>query len=65
MQQITGGMQNNYKRPVHEFDKSIVSNFPSHEVESRENTHDSLATYCHAQSPPLYGMLIDTYPKQP
>jgi hypothetical protein len=65
MQQMTRGMQNNYKRLVHAFDKSIVSNFPSHEVESGENTHDSLATYWHGQSPPLYGMLIDTYPKQP
>jgi hypothetical protein len=34
-------MQNDYKRLVREFDKSTVANFPSHEVELGENTHDS------------------------
>jgi hypothetical protein len=33
-------MQNDYKRLVGAFDKSPVANFPSHEVESGENTHD-------------------------
>jgi hypothetical protein len=47
------------------FDKSTVANFPSHEVELGENTRNSSATSCHDQSQPLYGMPIDTYPKQP
>jgi hypothetical protein len=41
MQQIIGGMQNDYRRLVRTFDKSIVTNFPTHEVESGENTPDS------------------------
>jgi hypothetical protein len=39
-QQIIGGMQNNYKRLVRAFDKSTITNFPSHEVDLRENTRD-------------------------
>ena len=58
-------MQNDYKRLVGAFDKSPVANFPSHEVESGENTHDSSAVDYHDQPQPLYGMVIDTYPGQP
>jgi hypothetical protein len=65
MQQVIGGMQNDYKRLVRAFGKSTITNFPSHEVESGENTCDSLATGCHDQSQPLYRMPIDTYPGQP
>jgi hypothetical protein len=50
---------------VRVFDKSTIANFSSHEVELGENTHDSSATSCHDQSQPLYGMPIDTYPRQP
>jgi hypothetical protein len=57
-------MQNDYKRLVRAFDKSTVTNFPSHEVELGENTHDSSTTDCHDQSQPLYGMPMDTYPRQ-
>jgi hypothetical protein len=38
MQQIIGGMQNDYKRLTHAFDKSVVANFASYEVEN-EKTH--------------------------
>jgi hypothetical protein len=48
-----------YKRLVRAFDKSTVANFPSHEVESGENTCDSSATGCHDQSQPLYMMPIE------
>jgi hypothetical protein len=58
-------MPNDYKRLVRVFDKSTVANFPSHKVESGENTRDSLAIDWHVQSQPLYGMSIDTYPRQP
>jgi hypothetical protein len=64
MQQIIGGMENDYKRLVRVFDKSTVANFPSHEVESGENTRDSSVADCHDQSQPLYGMPMDTYPEQ-
>jgi hypothetical protein len=50
MQQIIGGMQNDYKSLVRVFDKSTITNFPSHEVELGENTRESSATGCHDQS---------------
>jgi hypothetical protein len=65
MQNIIGGMQNNYRRLVRAFDKSNITNFPSHEVELEGNTRNTLATGCHNQSQPLYGMPMDTYPEQP
>jgi hypothetical protein len=49
MKNIIGGMQNDYGRLVSD-DKSTIANFPSHEVELGENTHDSSATGCHGQS---------------
>jgi hypothetical protein len=65
MQHIVGGIQKDYKRLVHAFDKSTVANFPSHEVELGENTRNSSAIGCHDQSQPLYGMPMDKYPEQP
>jgi hypothetical protein len=64
MQNIIGGMQNDYRRLERAFDKSVIANFPSHEVESGENTRDSSAAGCQEQSQPLYGMPIDRYPRQ-
>jgi hypothetical protein len=58
-------MQNDYRRLVRGFDKSIVASFPSHEVELGENTRNSSATGCHDQLQPLYGMSINTHPGQP
>jgi hypothetical protein len=55
MQHIKWGIQNDYKRLVRAFDKSIVANFPSHEVESRENMCYSSTTGCHGQSQPFTG----------
>jgi hypothetical protein len=65
MQQILGGMQDDYKRLARVFDKSAITNFPLHKVETRENTRDSSALNWHDQSQPLYGMLIDKYSRQP
>jgi hypothetical protein len=50
MQLIIGAIQKDYKRLVHAFDKSTIANFPSHEVELRENMSNSSATSCHDQS---------------
>jgi hypothetical protein len=49
MQNIIGGMQNDYRRLVRAFDKSTVANFPSREDEFGENTCNSSATGCHDQ----------------
>jgi hypothetical protein len=65
MQNIIGGMQNDYRRLVCAFHKSSIANFPSHEVELRGNTRNTSAIGCHNQSQPLYGMSMDTYPEQP
>jgi hypothetical protein len=47
MQNIIGGMQNDYRRLVRAFDKSNIANFPSHEVELGGNTSNTSATGCH------------------
>jgi hypothetical protein len=65
MQHIIEGIQKDYKRIVHAFDKSNVAKYSSHEVELGENTRNSSTTGCHDQSQPLYGMPMDTYPEQP
>jgi hypothetical protein len=65
MQNIIGGMQNDYRRLVCTFDKSTIANFPSHEVELGGNTRNTSAIGCHDQSQPLYGMSMDAYPEQP
>jgi hypothetical protein len=65
MQNIIGGMQNDYRRLVRAFDKSTIANFPSHEVELGGNTCNTSAIGCHDRSQPLYRMLMDTYPEQP
>jgi hypothetical protein len=65
MQNIIGGMQNDYRRLARAFDKSNIANFPSHDVELGRNTRNTLATGCYDQSQPLYGMPMDTYPEQP
>jgi hypothetical protein len=63
MQNIIGGMQNDYRRLARAFDKFSIANFPSHEVELGGNTRNTSAIGCHDQ--PLYGMPMDTYPEQP
>jgi hypothetical protein len=63
MQNIIGGMQNDYRRLAHAFDKSSIANFPLHEVELGGNTHNTSVIGCHDQ--PLYGMPMDMYPEQP
>jgi hypothetical protein len=65
MQNIIGGMQNDYRRLVRAFDKSSIANFPSHEVELGDNIRNTSAIGCHNQSQPLYGMPMGTYPEQP
>jgi hypothetical protein len=47
MQNIIGGMQNDYRRLVHAFDKSSIANFPSHEVELGGNMRNTSAIGCH------------------
>jgi hypothetical protein len=43
MQQVLGGMQEDYRRLARAFEKSIVPNFPSCDVDARNGTHNSSA----------------------
>jgi hypothetical protein len=53
MQNIIGGMQNDYRRLLRAFDKSSIANFPSYEVELGDNTRNTSAIGYHdCGSPP-------------
>jgi hypothetical protein len=41
MQQIIGDIQDDYKMLARVFYKSVVTNFPTHEVKTKENMNDS------------------------
>jgi hypothetical protein len=58
-------MQDDYKSLARAFDKSVVANFPSHEIQTKKNTHDSSTANWHDQSQPLYGISMNTSPEQP
>jgi hypothetical protein len=47
------------------FDKCAITDFPSRNVKTKENTHDPSATNGHEQSQPLYEMSMNTYLEQP
>jgi hypothetical protein len=46
-------MQDDYKRLARAFDKPVAGNFPTHEVETKENMHDSSAANWLDQAQPL------------
>jgi hypothetical protein len=46
-QQLVEGMQNDFKRMTHVFEKFVAPNFPSHNIDA---TQDSSATNRHSQS---------------
>jgi hypothetical protein len=64
MQQILGGVQEDYTRLTRAFDKSIISSFPSHDVQTKDNLQDPSAANGYAQSQPLYGVLMNSYSEQ-
>jgi hypothetical protein len=43
MQQVIGGMQENYKRLVRAIEKSVIPNFTSYDIDAQNNTQNSLA----------------------
>jgi hypothetical protein len=47
------------------FEKSVVTNFPLHEIDVRATTHQSSATNGHSRTQPSYGMQMNSYAKQP
>jgi hypothetical protein len=54
------GVQEDYMRLARAFDKSAITHFPSHDVETKENLQDPLAANEHAQSQPLYGIPMNS-----
>jgi hypothetical protein len=52
MQQILGVVQEDFRRQARAFGISPITNFPLHEVETKEYPQDSLAANGHAQSQP-------------
>lgn len=54
-------MQEDYRKLARVFDKPAITNFPSHDVETKENPQDPSGANGHAQSQPLYGMSINSY----
>jgi hypothetical protein len=65
MQQILGGVQEDYWRLARAFDKPSITSFPSHDAQTKEDPQDPSTANGHAQSQPLYGMLMNTYNGQP
>jgi hypothetical protein len=61
MQQILGGVQEDNRRLARAFDKTAITKFLSHEVETKQHPEDSSTANGHAQSQPLYGMLVNSY----
>jgi hypothetical protein len=61
MQQILRVMQEDYKRLGCAFDNFFVTNFPLHDVETKENTQNSSVAKGHAQAHPLYEMSMNSY----
>jgi hypothetical protein len=55
MQQILGGVQEDNRRLARAFDKTAITKFPSHEVETKQHPQDSSTTNGHAQSQPFMG----------
>jgi hypothetical protein len=65
MQQVLGGMQEDYRRLVYVFEKSIIPNFPSYDVDTQNGTHNlSDANGC-SQPQPLYGVPMNSCVGQP
>jgi hypothetical protein len=58
-------MEETYEKMTHAFEKSIVSNFSSHEIDARTTTHQSSATNGHSQTQPSYGMMMNSYTRKP
>jgi hypothetical protein len=48
MQQLLGGVQEDYSRLARAFDKFVITNFQSHDVETKENPQNPLAANGHA-----------------
>lgn len=50
MQQILGGVREDFRRLARAFDKSVIASFPSHDVQTKDNPQDPSAANGHAQS---------------
>jgi hypothetical protein len=75
MQQILGGVQEDYRRLTRVFDKSAITNFSSHDFETKENPQYPSAANGHMPSPNYFmgrrltltpdSYILHLYGKQP
>jgi hypothetical protein len=65
MTQVLGNMQEDYRRLAHAFEKSIIPNYSSYDVDARYNAQKSSTDNGFSQPQPLYGMPMNSYTGQP
>jgi hypothetical protein len=58
-------MEETFRKMTHAFEKYVIPNFPSHEIDARTTTHNSSAINGHSQTQPSYYMSMNTYVGQP
>jgi hypothetical protein len=63
MQQILEGMQEDYRRLAHAFDKSAIASFLSHNVQTKDNPQDSSARNGRSNTPKSYLCELRKFPK--
>lgn len=63
--QYMGGMEESFKKLTRAYGKSVVSNFPSHEIDAKAATHNSSNLNGHSQTQPSYVVSMNSYTGQP
>jgi hypothetical protein len=58
-------MQKDYKRIACAFEKSVVPNFPSYDVDARNDTQNSSAANGYSEPLPSYGMPMNSFAMKP
>jgi hypothetical protein len=54
-------MEESFRKLTHAYEKSTVSNFPLHEIDAKDVTHNLSATNGHLQTQPFYGICRRTH----
>jgi hypothetical protein len=49
-------MEESFRKLTHAYEKFSVSNFPLHEIDAKDVTHNLSATNGHLQTQPFYGI---------
>lgn len=65
LEQRLDGIEETLKKLAHTLEKSTIPSFPSHDVAIEATSLDASATNGPTQTHPLYGMPVNSYPRQP